>query len=295
MQAIDFPHSFLTFRIDTLKKPPRTVTQKPPYSLNNARIPLDAYLTISERGTDFSEEYVLGVSCKTEQVGVEKNIWHMPNADFIPICSSDTFMAIKTYDLANKGATLYPPSLGEQPERQISSIEESFDSLKVDLPRVAGQVLKTPQQAQPREESEQECLGNPRALFYGDLPRDVANQRNAPDADHPRPEEPGDAADTALRALRELQIGRPHEFCIACRLTHLTQLHEKLPGLRRALDVDTNSLLVLLYEGAIEEPGQQLLVEFLGSLVSHDVSLRRSNHSRVISRAGSCEQREGAT
>jgi len=145
MQAIDFPHSFLTFRIDTLKKTPRTVTQKPPYSLNNARIPLDAYLTISERGTDFSEEYVLGVSCKTEQVGVEKNIWHMPNADFKPICSSDTFMAIKTYDLANKSATLYPPSLGEQPERQISSIEESFDSLEVDLPRVAGQVLKTPQ------------------------------------------------------------------------------------------------------------------------------------------------------
>ena len=145
MQAIDFPHSFLTFRIDTLKKPPKTVTQKPPYSLNNARIPLDAHLTISERGTDFSEEYVLGVSCKTEQVGVEKNIWHMPNSDFIPICSSDTFMAIKTYDLANKGAMLYPPSLGEQPERQIISIEETLDSLKVDLPRVAGQALKTPQ------------------------------------------------------------------------------------------------------------------------------------------------------
>lgn len=145
MQAIDFTRSFMTFRVDTLKKQPKTVTQKPPYSLNNARIPLDAHLTISEKSGDFSEEYVLGVSCKTEQVGVEKDIWMMPNADFKPICSSDTFMAIKTYDLANKGTTLYPPTLGEQPERQIIGIEDTFDALKVDLPRVDSRVLETPQ------------------------------------------------------------------------------------------------------------------------------------------------------
>ena len=145
MQAIDFTRSFMTFRVDTLKKQPKTVTHKPPFSLNNARIPLDAHLTISEKGSDFSEAYVLGVSCKTEQVGVEKDIWLMPNADFKPVCSSDTFMAIRTYDLANKAATLYPPTLGEQPERQIISIEETFDDLRVDLPRVAGRVLETPQ------------------------------------------------------------------------------------------------------------------------------------------------------
>ena len=29
MQAIDFSRSFLTFRIDTLKKPPQTVSHKP--------------------------------------------------------------------------------------------------------------------------------------------------------------------------------------------------------------------------------------------------------------------------
>ncbi len=38
MPTIDFSRSFLTFRIDTLKKPPQTVSQQPPYSLNNARI-----------------------------------------------------------------------------------------------------------------------------------------------------------------------------------------------------------------------------------------------------------------
>ena len=74
----------------------------------------------------FRDEYVLGASCKTEQVGAEWDIWHLPNADFAPIFSSDTFMAIKTYEVANRGATLYPPSLGEQPERQIVSIEETF-------------------------------------------------------------------------------------------------------------------------------------------------------------------------
>ncbi len=144
MQTIDFARSSFTFRVDSEKKPPKTVTQKVPYSLNNARIPIEASLTVSEKDGGFREEYVLGVSCKTEQVGVEQGIWHIPNADFKPIFSSDTFMAIKTYEVANRGATLYPPSLGEQPERQIVAIEETFDDVRIDLSRVDGRVLETP-------------------------------------------------------------------------------------------------------------------------------------------------------
>ena len=48
MPAIDFSRSFLTFRIDTLKKPPQTVSHQPPYSLNNARIQLDCVCDVTD-------------------------------------------------------------------------------------------------------------------------------------------------------------------------------------------------------------------------------------------------------
>jgi hypothetical protein len=144
METVDFPRSFLTFRIDLLKKPPKTVSHKPPYTLNNARIPLDCCLTISEKDAPFSVEFVLGVNCKTERVGVDRDIWTEPNADFVPICSRDTFMALKAFDVADKGVMLYPPSLGKQPERQIISVEETFDSLRIDIARTPGRVLDTP-------------------------------------------------------------------------------------------------------------------------------------------------------
>jgi hypothetical protein len=41
VQTINFSRSFLTFRIDALKKPVATVSHPPPYSLNNARILID--------------------------------------------------------------------------------------------------------------------------------------------------------------------------------------------------------------------------------------------------------------
>ena len=146
METIAFRNSYFTFRVDSEKKPPKTVTQKVPYSLNNARIPIDASLSIKEKAGNFKENYVVGTSCKTEQVGVDQDIWHIPNADFIPILSSDTFMSIKTYEVANRGAVLYPPSLGEQPERQIVPIEETFDDVRIDLPRIEGQYLETPKE-----------------------------------------------------------------------------------------------------------------------------------------------------
>ena len=40
MNTFDFNRSFFTFRIDTLGKQPLTVTHKPPFNLNNARIPI---------------------------------------------------------------------------------------------------------------------------------------------------------------------------------------------------------------------------------------------------------------
>jgi len=77
--------------------------------------------------------FVQGVSCKTERVGVERDIWTQPNADFVPILSPERFLIIKTFDVAGKEVMLHPPSLGRQPERQTGLVEEAYDDLRIDL------------------------------------------------------------------------------------------------------------------------------------------------------------------
>ena len=39
---------------------------------------------------------------------------------------------------------LYPPSLGEQPARQLNALEEAFDSLRLDVPQVDGELFEDP-------------------------------------------------------------------------------------------------------------------------------------------------------
>lgn len=112
----DFSRSFLTFRIDLQKQPSITISAKPPFTLNNARIQLEARCLIQDRQTGSSTEYVLGAACKSEQVGVPADIWHQPNADFCCILSQEDFLTIKSWDKNNKGMMFYPPSGGPQPE-----------------------------------------------------------------------------------------------------------------------------------------------------------------------------------
>ena len=146
MNAIDFSNSYLTFRTDLLKKPSRTASNKPPCTLNNARIPLDCHCEIRDAQTGETHVYVLGVNCKTERVGVEQDIWTDPNADFVPIFSQDQFMVVKTYDRIGKTVKLYPASLGDQPERQVGRVEEAFDSVRIDVFRREGERLERAEQ-----------------------------------------------------------------------------------------------------------------------------------------------------
>lgn len=141
MEMIDFPNSYLTWRTDWEVLPSKTASSKPPYTLNNARIQIDCWCGITEKATGEEREFVLGVSCKTERVGAPKDIWTEPNADFIPVLSQDQFMLIKTFDRVGKRVQLYPPSLGEQPERQIGRTEDNFTELRIDLTRRVGIVL----------------------------------------------------------------------------------------------------------------------------------------------------------
>ena len=76
-------------------------------------------------------------------MGVERDIWIHPNADFVPIFSHDRFLIVKTYDTANKGVPFYPPSRGMQPERQVGTVADAFDSVRLNIRRVEGVLLET--------------------------------------------------------------------------------------------------------------------------------------------------------
>ena len=143
MKVIDFSRSFVSFRIDTTKKPPTTVTHEPPFSVNNARVLIDCRCVITDKETENTEAFVLGASCKTERVGVERDIWTEPNADFVPIFSSTHFMHIKTYDRVGRNIERYPPSQGVQPERQVEAVAEAFDVVRIDVSESDGELLGT--------------------------------------------------------------------------------------------------------------------------------------------------------
>ena len=146
MKTIDFARSFLTFRIDTSKKDPITVSHKPPFSLNNCRIPIECRCEITDKRTKRSEEFVLRANCKTERVGVERDIWTQPNADFVAIFSRTRFLTLKTFDRADRRVMLYPPSRGEQSQRLAGSVAEAFDSVRIDLSHCEGTILETADQ-----------------------------------------------------------------------------------------------------------------------------------------------------
>jgi len=146
MNTFDFHRSFFTFRIDTLVKQPLTVTHKPPFSLNNARIPIECRCVVTEKATDQSQAFVLGASCKTERVGVEGDIWLEPNADFCPIFSDDRYLSLKTYSQVGTTMELFPPGSGSQSDRQSGLIDDTYDSVKIDMTECEGTPLDSAQE-----------------------------------------------------------------------------------------------------------------------------------------------------
>lgn len=142
--VIDFARSFVTFRIDTSERPPTTVSHPPAFTVNNARVVLDCQCAITEKTTKRTETFVLGASCKTERVGVDRNIWTQPNADFVPVFSALEFMHIKTYDRVGRAVERYPPSGGRQPERQVERNSDAFDRVDIDIHFLDGQLLDGP-------------------------------------------------------------------------------------------------------------------------------------------------------
>ena len=118
-----------------------TVSQPPPTSLNNVRMPLECLVTVTRDGRQ--NQFGLGASCKTEQVFVERDVWMQPNADMCAVSSAHEFMVIKRWDQVDKGVMLYPPSLGPQPERQCIDPVLAFESHSLALRRRAARKLDT--------------------------------------------------------------------------------------------------------------------------------------------------------
>lgn len=145
MQIPDFARSSFTFRIDLEKQPAITVSAKPPSTLNNARIQIEARCSIHDRQRGETVAYVLGAACKTEQVGVAADIWHQPNADFCCILSDEEFLNLKSWDRNDKGVLFYPPSRGPQPERQSGKVAEAFDRVNINVRIVEGKALTSPE------------------------------------------------------------------------------------------------------------------------------------------------------
>jgi hypothetical protein len=131
--VLDFARSTMTFRIDIDKIPPRTLSHRPPYPMNNARVVLDCRCRITDRATGQTHTIVLGASCKTERVGADADLWLVPNGDFIPIFSDNAFMHIKTFARAGMGSQIEGPGAGEQPDRLEVPIEGTFESVHLDL------------------------------------------------------------------------------------------------------------------------------------------------------------------
>ena len=141
MRLLEFGRSTILFRIDLDVLPPPTLSHKPPFAMNNARIQIDSVCRVTERDTGRVHTFVLGGDCKTERVGAERDLFLEPNADFIPIFSDDTFMHIKTFARAGTHAQAYPPGSGEQSDRLTAPVARTFVDAHFDLVEREGERL----------------------------------------------------------------------------------------------------------------------------------------------------------
>jgi len=141
IQVTDFQRSAVRWRIDTTKKPVVTVSRPLPMTLNNVRAVIEARAVITEPGGGRAHDYVLTASCKTEQVWVQRDVWHEPNADMCMVAGAGEFMVVKRWEKVDKGVLRHPPALGPQPERQVDRADDCFDRFSVDRSVCRGQVL----------------------------------------------------------------------------------------------------------------------------------------------------------
>jgi hypothetical protein len=146
MTVCDFARSYLMFRIDTVRKPPITVSQTPPFTVNNARFQIECRCRIRARAGGPITDYYLSPVCLAEQVNVAENIWHEPSAEMSVVLSAEEFLVLKDWDRSGRGVMLDPPSLGMQPERQAGKNTDAFDRVCLAIRETPAKILETTRQ-----------------------------------------------------------------------------------------------------------------------------------------------------
>ena len=137
----------MTFRIDLLKKQPKTISQQPPFTLNNARLQLECLCRLTPAGKGPAVGYVLSSSCKAEQVNVKEDMWHLPGADMCIVASAEEFLVIKSWDRNNRGRDAKPAFPGtstraadRQERRQLRQAR------RIDARQTQGKLLESTQE-----------------------------------------------------------------------------------------------------------------------------------------------------
>ena len=95
---------------------------------------------ISDNGR--SRQYVLGASCKSEQVYVKRDVWQHPCADMCIVMSDEHAVMVKSWDHRGQKVYLNPPARGAQPSRHTVVTSEAFSGTRIDMRRVEGRHLE---------------------------------------------------------------------------------------------------------------------------------------------------------
>lgn len=133
MNTVDFGRSFLRWRLDREALEPVTVSHPMPHSENNVRISLECRCELVERSSGKSHVYVLGASCKSERVGVARDIWLDPNSDYCLAMSADEFLILKSWAHTGVQVMRYPKSLGPQPQRQSGANRDAWAEYSIEI------------------------------------------------------------------------------------------------------------------------------------------------------------------
>ena len=134
----DFSRSFLRWTLDTKLKPPKTVSKPLPMTLNRVRMPIEATVTLAPEAGGDAVRYALGAECFAEQVWVKRDVWHDPSASMCMIGGEKHCLIEKQWARADFEATLHPPKLGAQPERQLVDPADAFAAFSIDVAQQRG-------------------------------------------------------------------------------------------------------------------------------------------------------------
>lgn len=140
MRVPDFQRSFLTFTSDDDRKQVRTRSHPAPYRFNAARIQLESVCTLTA-ADGATHRYVLGAACKSEIVGLDRDLWLHPNADFCPVACESEILILKSWITNQTEVMLEPPSLGRQPERQVGLTADLFIDFEIRVRETDGEVM----------------------------------------------------------------------------------------------------------------------------------------------------------